>query len=138
MTGKKLHELTVGMSASYTKTITETDVYLYAGISGDANPVHINEVAAGASIFKTRVVHGMLSASLISTVLGMYLPGPGSIYAKQDIKFLAPVYFNDTITATCTIKEIISEKKRVILDTVVTNQDGKMVISGEAHIIVSE
>jgi len=132
---KSINDLQVGQSASYTKTITETDVYLFAGITGDANPVHINAVYAKESMFKDRVVHGMLTAGLISTVLGMYLPGPGSIYAKQDIKFLAPVYFNDTITATCTIKEIIHEKKRVILETKVTNQDGKDVITGEAHII---
>ena len=138
MKGLTMKELEIGQSASYTKTITETDVYLYAGISGDANPVHINEVYAKDSIFKGRVVHGMLSASLISTVLGMHLPGPGSIYAKQDLKFLAPVHFNDTITATCTVKEKIEDRNRVIMDCVVTNQDGVKVISGEATIIVGK
>lgn len=133
----KISEIEVGQSASFTKTITETDVYLFAGITGDVNPVHVNEVYAKEGIFKGRVAHGMLSASLISTVLGMYLPGPGSIYAKQDIKFLAPVRFNDTITATCTVKEKITEKKRVILDCKVTNQDGVDVVSGEATIVMT-
>ena len=132
----KISELEVGQSASYGKTITETDVYMFAGISGDANPVHLNEEYAKDSMFKGRIAHGMLSASLISTVLGMYLPGPGSIYAKQDIKFLAPVRFNDTITATCTVKEILAERSRVVMDCKVTNQDGVDVIVGEAVLIV--
>jgi 3-hydroxybutyryl-CoA dehydratase len=136
MKGLSMKEIEVGQNASYTKTITETDVYLYAGISGDANPVHLNEVYAKGSRFKTRIVHGMLSAGLISTVLGMYLPGPGSIYAKQEIKFLAPVYFNDTLTATCTVKEKIEDKNRVVLDCKVTNQDGTDIIAGEAVIII--
>jgi len=129
-------ELQVGQSASYAKTITETDVYLFAGISGDANPVHINDVYARESIFKGRVAHGILTASLISTVLGMYLPGPGSIYAKQELKFLAPVHFNDTITATCTVKEKIEGRNRVIMECKVTNQDGADVIVGDATILV--
>ena len=136
MKGLTMKELEVGQSASHTKTITETDVYLFAGVTGDANPVHINEVYAQGGMFKTRIVHGMLSASLISAVLGMYLPGPGSIYAKQDIKFLAPVYFNDTLTATCTVAEKIPERNRVIIDCKVTNQHGVDVISGAATVIV--
>jgi len=131
-----MQEIQVGQSASFTKTVTETDVYLFAGVSGDANPVHTNETYAQGTMFKARIVHGMLSASLLSTVLGMYLPGPGSVYAKQDIKFLAPVFFNDTITATCTVKEKIEDRKRVVLDCKVTNQDGKDVVVGEATIIV--
>jgi len=138
MKGFSFSELEIGQSASFAKTVTETDVYMFAGVSGDVNPVHTNEVYAKESFFKTRVVHGMLSASLISTVLGMYLPGPGSIYAKQDLKFLSPVYFNDTITATCTVKEKIADKNRIILDCKVTNKDGKDVISGEATIIVKD
>ena len=133
-----MHEIEIGQSASYAKTITETDVYLFAGISGDNNPVHVNEVYAKDSIFKGRIAHGILTASLISTVLGTQLPGPGSIYAKQDLKFLAPVFFNDTITATCTAKEKIEEKSMIIFECKVTNQDGKTVLVGDATIIVSK
>lgn len=131
-----MDQIEVGQSASYSKTITETDVYLFAGISGDANPVHLNDVYAKETMFKGRIAHGMLTASLISTVLGMYLPGPGAIYAGQNLKFLAPVYFNDTLTATCTVKEKLPERKRVIMDCKVTNQNGVVVISGEATLIV--
>jgi len=136
--GLTINEIEVGQSASYTKTITEADVILFAGITGDNNPAHMNEVYAKETMFKGRIVHGMLSAGLISTVLGMYLPGPGSIYAKQDIKFLAPVRFNDTITATCTVKEKITERNRVIMDCKVTNQDGADVIVGEAVLVVGK
>ena len=126
----------VGQSASFSKTVTESDVYLFAGISGDFNPVHVNEEYAKESMFKKRIAHGMLTASFISTVLGTKLPGPGAIYAKQDLKFLAPVFFGDTLTATCTVKEIVTEKKRVIMDCVVSNQDGTKVLIGEATLIV--
>ncbi|MCL2364802.1 MAG: MaoC family dehydratase [Defluviitaleaceae bacterium] len=136
MKGYTMAELYVGQSASYSKTISEYDVYNFAGITGDNNPVHINEPYAADSFFKKRVAHGMLTASFLSTVLGMHLPGPGSIYAKQEIKFLAPVYIGDTITATCTVKEKIEDKKRVIMDCTITNQDGTAVLVGEAVIIV--
>jgi len=136
MTGYKFHEIEIGQSASYSKTITETDVYMFAGISGDNNPVHIDEVYAKSSIFKKRVAHGILTAGLISTVLGTKLPGPGSIYAKQDLKFLAPVYFNDTITATCTAKEKIEEKSMIVFECKVTNQENKTVLVGDATIVV--
>ena len=128
--------LEVGQSASFSKTVSETDVYLFAGISGDFNPVHVNEEYAKDGIFKKRIAHGLLTASFISTVLGTKLPGPGAIYAKQDLKFLAPVFFGDTLTATCTVKEIIAEKKRVVMDCVVSNQDGAKVLTGEATLIV--
>jgi 3-hydroxybutyryl-CoA dehydratase len=135
MKGITIEEMTIGQSASFTKTITETDVVLFGGISGDLNPAHFNEEYAKETMFKGRVVHGMLGASLISTVLGMHLPGPGTIYSKQNLIFLAPVHFNDTITATCTIKEMILEKNRVILECKVTNQEGKDVIVGEAVVM---
>ena len=135
MMGYTIDEMELGQSASFSKTITETDVYLFAGISGDLNPAHINEEFAKETMFKGRIAHGMLGASLISTVLGMYLPGPGSIYMKQELKFLAPVRFGDTITATCTLKEKIAEKNRVVLDCKVENQDGTAVIEGEAMIM---
>ena len=135
MKGITIGEMTVGQSASFTKTITEADVVLFGGISGDLNPAHFNEEYAKETMFKGRIVHGMLGASLISTVLGMHLPGAGTIYLKQDLKFLAPVRFNDTITATCTVKEMMVEKNRVILECKVTNQDGKDVIAGEAVVM---
>ena len=135
MTGFTIDQITVGQSACFTKTITETDVYLFAGISGDLNPAHINEEYAKETMFKGRIAHGILGASLISTVLGMHLPGPGTIYMKQDLKFLAPVRIGDTITATCTVKEIIAEKGRVVLDCAVANQNGTAVIAGEALVM---
>ena len=135
MKGFTIEQLSIGQTASFSKTITETDVYLFAGVTGDLNPAHINEEYAKDTVFKGRIVHGMLSAGLISAVLGMYLPGPGSIYLKQDLKFTAPVRMGDTVTATCTVKEIIQEKNRVILDCAAVNQEGVVVISGEAHIL---
>ena len=116
MSGLTIDQLSIGQNASFAKTISEHDVYLFAGITGDMNPAHINEEFAQNTLFKGRIAHGMLSASLISTVLGMYLPGPGTIYLKQEVKFLAPVRFGDTITAICTIKEINTERNRVIID----------------------
>jgi len=135
MNGLSIDKISIGQSASFGKTITETDVYMFAGITGDFNPAHINEPYAEGTMFKKRIAHGMLGAGLISTVLGMHLPGPGSIYLKQDLKFLAPVYIGDTITATCTVKEKNDEKNRVVLECVVKNQDGKDVIAGEAMIM---
>ena len=131
-----ISSLEVGQSAMFSKTVSESDVYLFAGISGDFNPVHVNEEYAKEGMFKKRIAHGILTASLISTVLGTKLPGPGAIYAKQDLKFLAPVFIGDTLTATCTVKEIIAEKKRVIMDCVVSNQIGAKVLTGEAALIV--
>ena len=129
--------LEVGQSASFSKTVSESDVYLFAGISGDFNPVHVNEEYAKEGMFKKRIAHGILTASFVSTVLGTKLPGPGAIYAKQDLKFLAPVFIGDTMTAACTVKEIIAEKNRVIMDCVVTNQDGTKVLMGEAVLVVN-
>lgn len=135
MNGLTMEQINMGQSASFSKTITETDVYLFAGVTGDLNPAHLNEEYAKDTMFKGRIVHGMLGAGLISAVLGMHLPGPGSIYLKQDLKFLAPVRFNDTITATVTVTEMFPEKNRVILSCKVTNQDGVDVIVGEATIM---
>ncbi|MDY6045144.1 MAG: MaoC family dehydratase [Peptoniphilus sp.] len=136
--GKTIDELEVGQSASFTKTVTEVDVYDYLGISGDFNPVHTNEEYAKGTMFKTRIAHGMISAGFISTVLGMRLPGPGTIYLSQDLKFTHPVYFGDTITATCTIEDIQVEKNRVTLDTVCTNQRGETVVEGKALVLAPE
>ena len=134
-TGITIDLLEVGQSASFTKTLSESDIYLFAGITGDLNPAHVNEPYAQTTMFKGRIAHGMLAASFISTVLGMYLPGPGTIYLKQDLRFLAPVRIGDTITATCSVKEMIIERNRVVIDCVVTNQDGVDVIAGEAVVM---
>lgn len=133
--GYTIDEVEVGQSASFTKTITEADAYNYAGVSGDFNPAHINEEYAKNTFFKTRIAHGMISAGFISAVLGTKLPGPGTIYLGQDLKFLKPVRFGDTITATCTVEEIIKEKNRLTLRTVCTNQDGEVVIDGKALVL---
>ena len=128
-------DLKVGMNETITKTITETDIILYAGISMDNNPAHTNEEYAKTTMFKHRIAHGMLSAGLISAVLGTKLPGEGSIYMAQELKFLAPVYAEDTISATVEIIELIPEKNRVILNTKCTNQNGKEVIIGKATLM---
>ena len=130
-----IQEMKIGDHASVTKTVSETDVYLFAGITGDLNPAHTNEVAASTTMFKTRIAHGMLGAGFISAVLGMYLPGPGTIYMGQELKFTKPVHIGDTVTATATVEEIILEKNRVILDTTVVNQDGEVVIKGKATVM---
>ena len=130
-----IQEMKIGDHASVTKTVSETDVYLFAGITGDLNPAHTNEVAASKTMFKTRIAHGMLGAGFISAVLGMYLPGPGTIYMGQELKFTKSVHIGDTVTATATVEEIILEKNRVILDTTVVNQDGEIVIKGKATVM---
>ena len=124
----------IGNSASFSKTIGQTDVYMFAGICGDFNEIHINKVAAERSRFKKQICHGMLVSSLISTVIGMQLPGPGSIYLEQDLKFVKPVFIDDTVTATVTIKDI-RDSRIYTLDTVVTNQDGICVVTGTAKVL---
>lgn len=132
MIGRPFDELAIGDSAEFSKTISEADVYLYAGISGDLNPAHINEVYARGTFFKNRIAHGMLTAGFISAVIGMQLPGPGTIYMGQTLEFLAPVRVGDTVTARVEVIEKIDAKKRVRLATTCTNQDGTRLISGEA------
>jgi len=134
--GYYLEDLTTGMSASYAKTITEADVIIFAGISGDHNPLHINADFAAETQFKERIAHGVLSAALISTVLGTRLPGPGSIYISQNLRFKAPVHMGNTVTATVTVKTIDTERRRVTLDTVCKVRD-KTVIEGEAIMMVN-
>jgi len=132
---RTIDTLNLGDSASVSKTVTETDVYLFAGITGDLNPAHVNEVASSKTMFKGRIAHGMLSAGFISAVLGMYLPGPGTIYLRQELKFTKPVRIGDTITATATITEMIVEKNIIKLETVCTNQDGEVVTKGVATVM---
>lgn len=125
----------LGDSASTAKTISESDVYLFAGITGDHNPAHVNETAASQTPFGGRIAHGILSAGLISAVLAMKLPGPGTIYLGQELKFTKPVRFGDTVTATCTVSELIPEKNIARLDTTCTNQRGEVVIKGTATVM---
>ena len=134
MKGKTIKEIKIGDQASISKTISESDVYLYAGITGDLNPAHVNEQAALESPFKGRIAHGMLTAGLISAVLGMQLPGPGTIYMAQELKFTAPVKFGDTITATVEAVEIIKDKI-LKLRTYAVNQHGETVLDGMATVM---
>jgi 3-hydroxybutyryl-CoA dehydratase len=127
--------LQVGDTASFTKTISESDIYLFAGITGDLNPAHMDAVSAADGMFKQRIAHGMLTASFISTVIGMHLPGPGTIYAGQDLQFRAPVFIGDTVTATVECTEKLDERKWAKFKTTVTNQDGKPVVVGTATVI---
>jgi 3-hydroxybutyryl-CoA dehydratase len=132
MIGKTIDEMNVGDAAEFSKTVSEFDIYQFAGISGDFNPAHVDEEYAGKTHFKTRIAHGMLTASFISTLIGTRLPGTGSIYMGQNLEFLAPVRIGETITARAEVIEIIKEKGRVRLRTTCTNQDGTLVINGEA------
>jgi 3-hydroxybutyryl-CoA dehydratase len=126
----------IDQKASFSKTISEYDVYSFAGICGDFNSVHVNKEEAKNSIFEGQVAHGMLIASFISTVLGMKLPGEGTIYLKQELNFLAPVKIGDTIEAIVVVTEIIKEKSRLKLTTVVVNQLGIVVVDGFALVQV--
>lgn len=135
MMGKTIDQFKIGDNAFFQKTITETDVYLYAGITGDINPAHINHEVAKDTFFKGRIAHGMLTAGLISAVLGVQLPGPGTIYLSQELNFTAPVKFGDTIKAEVEVIEIIEEKNRVKLKTICTNQENVVVLKGVATVM---
>lgn len=135
--GYYLEDLEVGMSDMFAKTITDADVCLFAGISGDTNPVHINDDYAKTTPFEKRIVHGMFSAALISTVAGTKLPGPGAIYIDQQIKFRAPVFIGDTAKASITVEEIDLRRKRVKCKTDVHVGD-KLVATGSATFMVDK
>lgn len=135
MNYKTIDTINIGDTDSFEKTVTETDVYMYAGLTGDINPAHINEKYMKTQVFKSRIVHGMLTAGLISAVLGNKLPGPGTIYLGQELKFKAPVMFNDTIKATVKVIEKNEEKNRLILETICTNQDDVVVLTGKATVM---
>lgn len=133
--GLSYDQLEVGMKASFTKTVSETDVYLFAGISGDFNPVHVNEEFAKRTPFGKRIAHGALPQCLIAPVLGTKLPGLGTIALEVNTRFKAPTFFGDTITATAEISEKIEEKKRIRMKLLWTNQRGETVAVGEAVVI---
>jgi 3-hydroxybutyryl-CoA dehydratase len=132
MSGKTIDEIKVGDSAEFSKTISEADIYLFAGVTGDLNPFHVNEEYSRKTFFKGRIAHGMLLAGFISTVVGCKLPGPGAIYVKQELNFTAPARIGDTITAKATVIEVMPEKNRVVLQTTCTNQNNEIVLDGMA------
>ena len=134
--GYDVEDLTVGMSAEIGKTITEADIVLFSGVSTDVNAVHLNEEFGKTTMFGGRIAHGMLSASLLSAVLGNRLPGPGTIYLAQSLRFRAPVRPGETVTAKVTVKEVVAEKGRVVLDTV-CSVGYKVVIDGEATVMAT-
>lgn len=133
--GYFIEDLSVGMTAVFAKTVTEADIVLFAGISGDTNPVHLNEEYAGTTMFKGRIAHGMLSAGFISALLGTKLPGPGCIYMSQNLKFKAPVRAGDTVVARGTVTDVNAAKRRVTIQTTCTVGD-TVVLDGEALLMV--
>lgn len=132
----RFEELQVGQSASMAKTVTEADVVLFAGVTGDFNPAHMDRTYAESSRFGGRIAHGMLSAGFISAVLAMRLPGPGTIYLSQSLRFLRPVRIGDTVTARVEVAELVPAKRRVRLLTTCTNQQGEGVLEGEALVML--
>jgi len=131
----KYEDIHIGDTAALSKTISEYDVYAFAGVTGDFNPVHVNSEFAKKSLFKQRIAHGMISAGLISAVLGTELPGINTIYMNQELNFLAPVLYGDTLTATIECVEKDDAKHRIIFKTTVTNQNDKIVTDGKARVM---
>lgn len=134
--GYDIEDMYPGLSASVAKTVTEADILLFSAVSGDINSVHLNQEYAATTQFGGRIAHGMLTAGFISAALGNKLPGAGTIYLGQTLRFKAPVRTGDTVTATVTVREVIVEKRRAILDTVCTVA-GKVVIEGEATVMAT-
>jgi len=133
--GYYFDDLKVGMSQVFSKTITEADLLMFAGVSGDTNPIHLDQDFASRTMFEGRIAHGMLTASLVSTVLGTKLPGPGAIYVNQKLRFLAPVRIGDTVIARAAVIALNAEKKRATMETVCRVGDVK-VLDGEAVLMV--
>ena len=133
--GFYFEDLSVGQTALYAKTISEADIVLFSGISGDVNPVHLNHEFARDTMFEGRIAHGMLTASFLSTVIGTKLPGPGCIYISQNLKFRAPVRAGDTVQARATITEVFPKKNRITMKTVCM-VGNTIVVDGEALIMV--
>ena len=133
--GKSIDEMKIGDSAQIVKTITEGDIELFARATGDFNPVHLDATYAEKTMFKGRIAHGLLSVGFFSTILGNILPGHGTIYLSQEVKFLAPVRIGDTITAKVDLLELIPERNRAKFRTSCVNQDGKLVVEGTAWVM---
>lgn len=132
MIGKTIDELKVGEHAAFSKTISESDVYLFAGITGDFNPAHVNQPYAEKTFFKARIAHGILVAGLLSAVMAGQLPGPGAVYVHQRLDFKAPVYIGDTVTARVEILAVDYDTNRAELRTTCINQNGETVVDGRA------
>lgn len=130
-----IKEIKLGDFAEISRTVTEADVVIFGGVSGDLNPAHFNEEVSKNTNFKGRIAHGMLSASYISAVLAMRLPGPGTIYLSQSLKFTKPVRIGDTVRARVEAIDINEEKNKLVLKTECFNQDGELVITGEATVM---
>jgi 3-hydroxybutyryl-CoA dehydratase len=130
-------KLRIGDTAEFYRTISEADVHAFAELTGDRNPVHLDEEYAGRSRFGRRIAHGMLTASLVSSVLANQLPGEGTVYLSQSLKFVAPVYLGDTVTARVTVTNIREDKFIATLETVCLNGRGEVVVKGEAVVLVS-
>ncbi len=130
-----IEDMTVGRTAAFSKTITDADIVMFAGVTGDTNPVHLDEDYAASTRFGGRIAHGMLTAGLISAVLGTKLPGPGAIYLSQTLRFKAPVRIGDTVVARATVQDVDMAKKRVTLACVCTVA-GATVADGEAVVMV--
>jgi 3-hydroxybutyryl-CoA dehydratase len=128
----KYSDISMGQTAEVMHTVTEEDVQTFGNLSGDFNPLHFDDDWAKKTMFGGRIAHGILTASYISTAIGMHLPGPGTIYMSQSMRFLGPVRIGDTITALVEVVKLNDEKQRVTLKTTCTNQDGKVVLDGEA------
>ncbi len=133
--GLYFEDLEQGMTDVYGKTITDADVVMFAGISGDINPVHLNREFASGTVFEGRIAHGMLIASFISTVIGTKLPGPGCIYVSQNLRFKAPVKTGDTVLTRVTVENLVEKRKFAELSTLCTVA-GRPVIEGEATVMV--
>ncbi len=133
--GKRYEEIQVGDEAGFSKTLSETDVYLFAGISGDFNPVHVNEEYAKTTPFKARVAHGALTQALMAPVLGMRLPGLGTVAVEVSCRFKAPVYFGDTVTASARVAQKLEKKRWIRMALSWTNQRGEAIAEGEAVVI---
>ncbi len=128
--------LSVGQAAESTRTISETDVVLFATVTGDLNPVHVDKSHAAASAFGQRIAHGMLTAGHLSALMAMQLPGPSAVYLSQSLQFVRPVYIGDVITSRVEVVELLALKRHVLLRTTCRNQRGKTVLDGEAMILV--
>jgi 3-hydroxybutyryl-CoA dehydratase len=125
----------IGDSAQLSRTVKDEDIRIFAEVTGDKNPLHLDDEFASKTIFKRRIAHGILTAALISSVIGNRLPGNGTIYLSQTLNFLAPVYVGDEITAKVEVLQVLKEGKRLRLKTQVINQNGTVVVDGEALVI---
>jgi acyl dehydratase len=137
ITNLTYNEIQIGDSASYSRTVTEDTLVMFGAVCGDLNPVHFDEAFAQTTQFKQRIVHGMWSGSIISAALALTLPGPGSVYLGQHIKFTRPLFINDTLTIELTVKEKHEKLHRIVLNCVGKNQHGKVVLEGTAEVMAA-